>query len=103
AKRVLAVYELRINSSSKTIARTEVLSANNAGTVFGYKQSGVVEKKEWLATPDGRTRDSHSDMNGEVVLVDKDFSNGLEFPGDPSGAPEEIINCRCTTIPVISD
>lgn len=103
AKRVLEVYELRINSSSKTIARTEVLSSNNAGTVFGYKQSGVVAKKEWLSTLDSRTRDSHSSMNGEVVLLNKNFSNGLEYPGDPNGDASDIINCRCTVIPVISE
>ena len=104
AKRVLAVYELRINSSSKTIARTEVLSANNAGTVFGYKQSGLVAKKEWLATRDSRTRDSHNSADGQVVAIDKKFSvNGeqLDFPGDPDASAGEIINCRCTTIPVI--
>jgi hypothetical protein len=25
----------------------------------------------------------------------------LDFPGDPAGPPEEIINCRCTMIPVV--
>ena len=23
------------------------------------------------------------------------------FPGDPSGSPENIINCRCTVLPVV--
>jgi hypothetical protein len=27
---------------------------------------------------------------------DKPFSNGLMFPGDWRGRPEEVYNCRCT-------
>ena len=65
-----------------------------------YKESDRVEKKEWLATMDDRTRESHADLNGEVRELDKDFSNGLAYPGEPSGDPEEIINCRCTILPV---
>jgi len=104
AKRIEEVYGLRILSSSKTISRTEVLSANNAGTVFGYKQSGVVKKKEWLATQDKKTRDGHSHADGQVVNIDKKFEVGdeeLDYPGDPNGSPENIINCRCTILPVI--
>ena len=102
-KRVEELFESFYKGRAKTVARTEVLSANNAGTNFGYKQSGIVKKKEWLSTLDSRTRDSHAGMNGEAVALGKDFSNGLEYPGDPSGSPEEIINCRCTTIPVLED
>lgn len=105
-KRVVVLFEEYYRGRSKTISRTEVLSANNAGTNFGYKQSGVVEKKEWLATRDGNTRDDHAEADGQVVKVDDSFDVGgedLEYPGDPSGSPEQIINCRCTTIPVIED
>jgi SPP1 gp7 family putative phage head morphogenesis protein len=101
AERVERLFEMWYKGRSRTIARTETLSANNAGTVFGYEQSGVVAKKEWLATRDSRVRDSHKDMDGEQVATNKKFSNGLEYPGDPNGSPEEIINCRCTTIPIL--
>ena len=38
------------------IARTEVIGASNNASLMGYKQSGVVEKKEWLSRVDERTR-----------------------------------------------
>ena len=103
-KRVKKVMADRIASSTETIARTEVLSSSNAGTEFGYKQSGVVEKKEWLSTKDSKTRDSHLHVDGQIVEMDEKFNVGgtsLKYPGDPNGDPSEIINCRCTIIPII--
>ena len=45
---------------------------------------------------DDRTRESHIDMNGQNVIMDGEFTNHLQFPGDPAGEPAEVINCRCT-------
>lgn len=80
-------------------ARTAVTSAQNGGRMDGYNRlasMGVKMEKEWMATLDGRTRDSHREMDGERVPYDKPFSNGLMFPGDPSGQGREVWNCRCT-------
>jgi HK97 family phage portal protein len=85
---------------SQRIARTETLAAANSGTVEGYRQ-GDVEMMEWLTSRDAHVRDSHAEMEGDITFVGQPFSNGLLFPGDPAGPAEEIINCRCTTLPVI--
>lgn len=53
--------------------------------------------KQWDATLDGRTRDSHRRVDGEIRELDEKFSNGLMFPGDPSGGAAEVVNCRCTS------
>lgn len=104
AKRVKKVFGFAEKYRSVRIARTEILGSSNFGAVESYKQSGVVEKKEWLATKDNRVRDSHKPpLDGEVVLLDATFSNGLMYPGDPSGPPEEIIQCRCTTVPIVKE
>jgi hypothetical protein len=56
--------------------------------------------KEWISYIDDKTRDSHRNIpqgvGGESVEIDGIFSNGLQYPGDPSGLGEEVINCRCT-------
>ena len=79
-------------------ARTAMTGAQNAGRLDSIKRAqarGIGIKKGWLATLDHVTRDSHVDLDGEVVEPDRTFSNGLMFPGDPSGRPEEVYNCRC--------
>lgn len=101
--RVADVFKVRKDSGAEMIARTEVTSAVNEADIETYKQSGVVEKKEWLATMDDRTRETHAEVDGEVVGLSEEFSNGLKFPGDPSGEADEVINCRCTLLPVIEE
>ncbi len=82
-------------------ARTAVTGAENAGRIDSYKRAqamGIEMKQVWMATLDGRTRDSHAAMDGEKVEVGKKFSNGCRYPGDPEGASAEIYNCRCTLV-----
>ena len=54
--------------------------------------------KQWDSTLDGKTRDSHAALDGEVREIDEKFSNGLMFPGDPNGIAAEVINCRCALL-----
>lgn len=87
-------------------ARTMMTASHNYGKLkagLEAKKLGINVKKEWIATHDGRTRDSHIDIDGEVVEMDKTFSNGLMFPADPLGDPAEVYNCRCSMGEVIGD
>lgn len=82
-------------------ARTAVTSAQNGGRQRGFEQAhdnGIKFKKEWLSAHDGRVRDSHAHLDGVKVEYNKKFPNGLMYPADPSGRPEEVYNCRCTLI-----
>lgn len=83
---------------SRRIARTETTGAINGGSMLYYRESGV-SKKQWVTAGDENVRASHASLNGEIVRSEQSFSNGLEFPGD-DGSPEEVINCRCTIIPI---
>lgn len=80
-------------------ARTAFTSAQNGGRQESYNSladMGVNVQKRWVATLDGATRESHMRVDGEVVDYKDTFSNGLEYPADPSGPPAEVYNCRCT-------
>ena len=95
AARITKEYEDCKGYKAVRIARTETITASNSGAYQSYKQSGVVKKKEWLATMDDRVRPEHASMNGQVVDLDKPFSNGEMFPSS--------INCRCTVLPVLKE
>lgn len=87
------------------IARTETMRASNAGSYEIYDVAGV-QSREWLATGDNRTRETHLMANGQVKPMGIPFIVGgypMMYPGDASmGAPPgEFINCRCTIIPVV--
>jgi uncharacterized protein with gpF-like domain len=84
-------------------ARTAITSAQNAGRQASYERAaamGISVTKRWVSTLDGRTRDSHRYMDGVEVPYDKPFETPLGsvmmHPGDMSGLPGDLYNCRCT-------
>ncbi len=87
------------DARAKTIARTEVHSASQAGAVASVEALGLQNVvKEWVSAQDERTREDHADTDGDTAAMDEPFIVGgepLMFPGDPDGSPEQIINCRC--------
>lgn len=88
------------------IARTETVGAFNFATTEAYEQSGVVDGVEWLSARDSAVRESHAEADGQQVPLGTAFTVGgfpMDFPGDPGAPPEETVNCRCTTLPVVNE
>lgn len=85
-------------------ARTAMTGAQNGGRQDSYEAAekmGIKMKKRWIATLDGRTRDSHRKLHGKTVDVDEKFPNGLMFPGDPRGDAKELYQCRCDMVAIV--
>lgn len=100
AKRLEAVTDMNHKAALRN-ARTMTGSAENAGHYAAYKRAedmGIEVEKQWIATLDDRTRTSHRYLHGETRNMDEEFSNGLMYPKDPWGEPEEVYNCRCRII-----
>lgn len=98
------VYEEIQEGHAVTIARTETIKLLNWATEQGYDQSGVVRGKEWLSSRDNRVRHTHAPgtgVDGEIKRLGERFSNGVITPGY-GGPSEEVVNCRCTIIPVLA-
>lgn len=100
----------QICGSNKAIsvrnARTMMTGARNAGSMVAYRRAeseGMHIQKQWMAALDERTRTSHRHLDGEIKPLNEKFSNGLDHPGDTHGRPEEVYNCRCTTVPIVND
>lgn len=95
------------------IVRTEGHRVRSAADLVAYDKTqaaadrlGIKTVKVWVATLDNRTRDSHGAMDGQEA--DKDgmftFPGGAKTPAPGiQGPPEEVINCRCTTMMQFKD
>jgi hypothetical protein len=107
-ERVKELVTQNINTyQAERIARTEILSASNFGSVEGAKSTGLPLMKQWISVLGDSTRNGHSSAHGTVVdLYDENGGDGvfevggefLRFAGDPNGRPDNIINCRCTQV-----
>lgn len=88
-------------SRAKTIARTEghrIQQKSSADAANEARARGADLVKVWDAVLDGKTRPSHRRVDGEIRELDEKFSNGLKYPGDPSGRAGEVVNCRCIRV-----
>lgn len=100
SKRFEAVTDMDKEAAIRN-ARTMTTEAENGGRMDSMREAeemGLQYEKIWMSTHDDRTRESHALMDGEAVPLDEKFSNGLEYPGDPNGEPEEVYNCRCSLV-----
>lgn len=111
AKRLAEAVEDSNRASAIRNARTMTTGAENAGRVDSYKRAksmGIDMEQMWVAVMDSSTRHSHRVLDGETIKVGDQwhhtyFSNGCRFPGDPSGPPREVYNCRCTLIAKLAE
>ena len=100
AKRLAGQSKIGYNKAVR-IARTEghrIQTTAAMDVMEQAKQKGADVVKQWDATLDDVTRESHVAVDGEIREVDKKFSNGLMYPGDPGGGAAEVVNCRCALL-----
>lgn len=102
-KQIVANTLIKSQVRAERIARTEIISASNLGSLEGARSTGLKLKKKWITTPDDRTREAHRAENiGEAIVpLDEKFYVGGEYldcPGDPNGSAKNVINCRCTQV-----
>lgn len=57
----------------ETIARTETITASTNATIGAWKQSKVVEGKQWWTAKSERTCKYCGSMHGKTIGVDENF------------------------------
>lgn len=94
---ITSKFEDISKNQSTRITRTEVMRASNMGNLDAYKQSGIVEGKQWLAAG---ADDDCAAYDGETTTLEAGFySSDSEFQdGDPPLHP----NCKCVIIPIVT-
>jgi hypothetical protein len=87
---------------ARVIARTESHGARNTVNAASVRRVSAAFdaphafSRRWQAAEDARTRPTHVAADGQTVALNEPFRVGntsLDFPGDPAGPPEEVINC----------
>jgi hypothetical protein len=81
---------------AERIARTEIVSASNLGSIEAARSTGLTLQKNWLSTRDARTREAHAEVDGQVAELEGYFIVGgeeLAYPGDINGSADNVINC----------
>lgn len=97
----LAGYTKTGYNNAVRITRTEghrIQQKSTMDACYAARERGADVVKQWDATMDANTRESHQMVDGEIRALDEKFSNGLMYPGDPSGSAAEVINCRCVLL-----
>jgi hypothetical protein len=87
---------------AERLVRTE--STNAANFAIGQSAKTIfpaeVLMKEWIASFDDRTRDTHSEAGSSEPIKENEYfmvgGNMMMYPGDPGGGAAEVINCRCS-------
>lgn len=100
ARNIAADSNVGFNRAMR-IARTEGHGVQVQAAVdvqHEAKAKGADIVKQWDAALDGRTRDSHRQVDGEIRELDEKFSNNMMYPSDPAGGAAEVVNCRCALL-----
>lgn len=123
AKRVeTATGGVRLGHRAERIARTEMAFAHTAGTIEGWRQSGVVKGKQWVLAPDpcpwckavanvfgngrGALKDSTTLPLGRPFyalgdVLRRDGGGEMTFDYTAISGPPLHPNCRCSLRPVL--
>jgi hypothetical protein len=91
---VRQVFDVAGTAWATEQAVSAVLAASNFGSGEAARVGGL-RMKTWR-TNSASPRSAHALMDGETVSMDENFSNGMRWPGDPTGGAENNANCQCS-------
>lgn len=102
ARNISSASNVGFNNAMR-IARTEghrIQAAAAFDAQHKAKDAGADIVKQWNSALDGRTRDTHRLLDGQIRELDEPFEvygHKARFPSD-FGMPSEDINCRCALL-----
>ena len=107
AKEIDATYGTGLSNAIR-IARTESTRNTGAGQDAAYsdlESQGINIVRQWLATHDARTRDTHGALDGKIADGEGYFYIGGDRAKAPGGFSQakNSVNCRCRIIAKLVD
>ncbi|KKN71751.1 hypothetical protein LCGC14_0418170 [marine sediment metagenome] len=114
-ERVRAVFDKASDSRAELIARTEVVKASNFASQEAWRQTGVVEAKQWFTAGDDRVDPLCMKLDGKVASLNENFFEGGDtftvVDPDEGRSSIKIVDdvpvpplhpgCRCVLLPVL--
>jgi hypothetical protein len=106
AGRVRSEFNEISRGRAMVIARTETSAAYGVAREAAMRSAGV-QYKRWLTSGNSIVRTAHKAMNRATVRVNERFTvvdpksgkvDKVFHPGDPDGAPWNVINCACVCV-----
>ena len=108
--------EDEVGERARRIAATTVNTGFEAGQMSAMREVGAVGRT-WISHRDTRVRPGHlqADSEGQARALDEPFDvsptlgvpqeqrEELMYPGDPSGSPANVIYCRCSQVPILTE
>lgn len=92
---------------ARRIASTTTTTAFETGQQQAFRATNMTGRM-WLSQRDGHVRRGHLEADGQARGLEEPFNvrgrlnrpkEELAFPGDPTGRPGNVIQCRCTVLP----
>jgi len=103
SKRISAAFDEIGKGRAQVIAQTETAAAYGFASDKAARAAGITYKK-WIHSVISKVpRADHLAINGLIIPMDEAYPVGnppLMYPHAPDGAAEDVINCRCMSIPV---
>ena len=89
---------IRNPQRAATIAQTEITRAFARGNELAWRESGIVQGKEWRTNNDEIVCPICKPLNHQRVALDDSF--GVSVFEEPMTAPPAHPNCRCWAVPI---
>lgn len=88
-------FDVAEDGRGKGIAQTLLTTFAGFAVTEAIKQRGGDGATKTWVTSSGNPRPEHASMDGETVSMNDTFSNGANWPGDPTLGAEGVSNCMC--------
>ena len=88
------VFENAIDNRSVSAGSAIASAIDGWSAIEAARQAGAEAQKRWVVTSKN-PRPSHAAMGGVTVGLDDRFPNGMQWPGDWDGGPDEVCGCQC--------
>jgi SPP1 gp7 family putative phage head morphogenesis protein len=106
SKRITKAFDEIGKERAQVIAQTETAAAYGFASDKAARAAGITYKK-WIHSVISKVpRPDHLAIDGLIIPFDEAYPVGnppLMYPHAPDGAAEDVINCRCMSIPVTED